>query len=207
MITIGISGPSGSGKTFLCKKLSRHLANCRIIQQDWYFIDPDECEDDANYCDLRYLHVREFVGHFSLLQTGNVAAVPVVDFETFHRTGERNLIEPGDFLLVEGMTIFRIPEILRGCDLHYYLAPDMEIVRKRKWARDLSERNKSPEIIEGQLEWIEREYRWDLAWLPACVQIMEFERPETMESMHETILSEIMQKSASELETEKDPPQ
>lgn len=162
MLVIGIAGPSGAGKTALCKVLASKLPNCNILQQDWYFKDPDILEEDAIFTDPQFLHVDEFVAHFLQLVRGERVSVPLMDMRTFRRTEETRNIEPGDFLIVEGMTIFRIPEVFMHCHCCIYLSPGMGAIRRRKWLRDRRERGKSPATIRKQLLWVESEYIADL---------------------------------------------
>lgn len=172
MKVVGLSGPSGSGKSYLSTKLHNILSDVNIIQQDSYFIDPDQCPPDANFCDLKYLHVEEFIADVSDLASGCIVEVPTIDFGTFRRTGKHQLL-PKEWLIVEGMTIFRLPEIIALCDSMIYLAPDLTTIRERKSARDLIERNKSQEIVARQLQWISAEYHRDLETLSADVHIIK----------------------------------
>ena len=78
-------------------------------------------------------------------------------------------VEPRDIVIVEGMTIFRNRELLNMCDVSVYLDPGLSALKRRKWRRDRSERNKSTSEIRRQLVWVEREYRFDLNALPTNV--------------------------------------
>jgi len=192
MKVIGISGPSGSGKTTLSNWLLEKLPNCRLTQQDWYFIDPEKCEPEANFCDIRYLYLEEFIEHITSVVQGKAIAAPTIDFSTFRRTDKKNYIEPGDFLIVEGMTIFRISEILNICKFRYYLATRFGCIRARKWERDYIERNKSVEVIKSQLKWVEREYLYDLKTLPVDVKILN--NQDTNEYLGLGLIDEILGK-------------
>lgn len=171
MIVVGISGPSGSGKTSLCGSLSLRLPNCRVIQQDWYFIDPELYEPDANFCEPRYLHNDEFVTDVLTLISGKPIFVPVIDF-TFRRLDHKRQINPGSYLLIEGMTIFRIAEILSLTNYRFYLAPDISLIRQRKLQRDVEDRGKPVGVVLSQLCWVEEEYRKDLETLSTSVRIL-----------------------------------
>jgi uridine kinase len=161
MRVIGISGPSCSGKSTLATKLSGRLQDCCVIQQDWFFVDPARCPPDANFCDLGYLHVDEFVAACTDLCAGRSAHVPAIDFGTFEKIGVAR-IEPRRWIIIEGMTIFRIPQVAELCDLRFYLSPPYSEIRARKRRRDAIERNKAPTTIESQLKWMKDEYDRDL---------------------------------------------
>lgn len=169
---IGIAGPSGSGKSTLCTCLQQRLGACSVLQQDWYFLDSDDVPDDANFCQLEYLDVARLVHDVNLLRAGTPATVPSIDPRTFQVTDGVMVVEPRPYLLVEGMTVFRIPEIAEHWDLKIYLSPGFHAIRRRKWSRDRLEREKSPEIIRNQLRWVKEEYFRDLASLPPDVHVL-----------------------------------
>jgi uridine kinase len=169
MIVIGISGPSGSGKTTLCNKLTQHLPNCTLIQQDWYFVDPSMIKPNSNLLDLQYIHKEEFVSDVLGLIAGKPVDVPVMDFSTFRRKEYKRTLLPGSFLLIEGMSIYRIPELYVYFDHRFFLSPDFAILQERKINRDLQDRGKSKETIKSQLEWVDREYKHDLETLSSDI--------------------------------------
>jgi uridine kinase len=169
--TIGISGPSCAGKTVLATALQNRLAPAVILQQDWYFVDPDTCPPDANFCDARYLDWDSFLRALAVLRSGHPVEVPQVDFSSFKHIGARRL-EPAPVLIVEGMTIFRAEEVLSCVDLAYYLAPEPETLQQRKRDRDARERGKSRAVVEAQLRWMMDEFERDLLDLPAVVVLL-----------------------------------
>lgn len=109
---IGISGPSASGKSLLAEAVRAANPNTVVVQQDWYFRDSTEGPPDANFCELRWLHVDDLVRTVSALSSGQPTKVPVIDFATFRQTGTAQLA-PAPVVIIEGMTILRIPEVDR----------------------------------------------------------------------------------------------
>lgn len=171
---VGISGPSGSGKTSVCDFLLHRLPNTHLLQQDWYFKEPEEYREDANFCDLQYLLVEQFVEDVRKLRNLEAIIIPHMDTKTFRRTGALDVIESGgDFLLIEGMTIFRIPALLPLLDRKIYLSPGVAAIRERKWKRDQNERRRSAGSIQQQLLWVEEEYRKDLETLGNDVLLLD----------------------------------
>jgi len=187
MKVIGISGTSGSGKTTISNKLVKNLPNCKILRQDWYFIDPEYCEPNANFCNHRYLHINEFTDHFNSFINDKTVHVPIIDYSTFTRKSFRKTIKPGDFLIVEGMTIFRIKNLIDKYNLAIYLAPDMDTIKIRKRNRDIRERNKTDEIIEIQLNWIKDDYSYDLENMDVRIAILR--ECEDLEEVTQSILN------------------
>lgn len=157
VLVIGVSGPSCSGKSTFAKALSGRLPEAAVLEQDLYFVDPELCPADANFCDLRWLRISDFLDAFHRLANGNAAELPVMDFQTFRQIGTITA-EPARFLIVEGMTIYRVPQIAARCNRRYYLSCDWETLERRKRGRDAAERGKPPEIIEAQLSWMREEY-------------------------------------------------
>jgi uridine kinase len=168
---IGVSGPSCSGKSTEAARLASRL-DATVLRQDLYFVDPDYCSPDANFCDLRYLHVDEFVTAATHLASGVPTPVPTIDFSTFRRVGTVDLA-PSPVLIIEGMTIFRIPAIAAMCQRRIYLTLEFEALAARKRERDVTERSKSAQIIAAQLEWMRHEYERDLVDLRGSVEFVD----------------------------------
>lgn len=159
---IGISGPSASGKSSIAEVVRSSHGDALIVQQDWYFRSPSECPPDANFCDSAWLHMDELVRDLTSLARGEVAEVPVIDFATFERAGTARVL-PQSLIIVEGMTIFRVPELVELFDWKFYVNVEMAVIARRKRQRDLAERQKTLEIVEGQLQWVAEEYANDSA--------------------------------------------
>lgn len=157
---IGISGPSASGKSSIAEAVRSSHGDALIVQQDWYFRSPSECPPDANFCDLAWLHMDDLVRDLTSLARGEVAEVPVIDFATFERAGTARVL-PQSLVIVEGMTIFRIPELVELFDWKFYVNVEIAVIARRKRQRDLAERQKTLEIVEGQLQWVAEEYAND----------------------------------------------
>jgi uridine kinase len=148
------------------------LGGVAVLSQDLYFRDPELCPEGADFCDLDYLEVDEFIGAARQLAGGLSAATPIVDWTTFRRVG-MTTVPSSDIVLIEGMTVFRIPEVFELCDRRLYLAPPMSLIRQRKMRRDVDERGKTPQSVAGQLVWIEKEFDADLRRLPSLVRIVD----------------------------------
>lgn len=172
MSVIGISGPSCSGKSTVALTLGKALQDSVVIQQDWFFCDPAHCPPDANFCDLAYMRVDELVGACADLCAGRPAQVPVIDFRTFAQTGLRS-VDAKRHMIIEGMTIFRVPGIWDLCSHRFYLRPQISDIEARKRRRDSVERSKPPHIIEHQLTWMRTEYEADLITFERSVTFLD----------------------------------
>jgi uridine kinase len=172
MSVIGISGPSCSGKSTVAVAVGRRLRESTVIQQDWFFLDPSVCPPDANFCDLAYMRADELVSACVDLCAGRAAQFPIVDFRTFARTGLRE-VDPKRHTIIEGMTIFRIPDLWDLCSHRFYLKPQVSDIEARKRKRDSIERNKSSSIVEHQLTWMRAEYEVDLVAFEKLVTFLD----------------------------------
>jgi uridine kinase len=157
-----VTGPSASGKATLAQALAAHLLGAVHLQQDAYFRDPDDYPPDANFCDHRWLHLDAFLDAFRVLAAGGQASVPDMDFATFRPRGHNHL-GPARHLIVDGMTVLRLPEIRRRCQHAIYLDPDFDTITVRKRDRDRRERNKTETVIAAQLAWMRDEHAADHA--------------------------------------------
>lgn len=160
-ITIGISGQSGAGKSSLCADLLNSISSCNLIHQDWYFKPISQLTGKSNFCELDCLYINNFVSDILDLINGKTVNISTLDLDTFEPNGMIELA-PKDFLLVEGMTIFRIPELRSMFDISIYLDPGIDELMHRKMIRDLVARRKSVSEVLFQLSWLQREYRRDM---------------------------------------------
>lgn len=189
---IGISGPSGSGKTTVSRNLQQRLSKCVILQQDSYFKSNQVLGNFDNFCDLNCLHLDQFIHDITLLVNGNVITVPDVDLNTFEQIGYK-IIRPARYILVEGMTIFRIREIYPLFKYRFYLSPGIEEIRLRKINRDLNFRNKTQEEIDFQLSWVEQEYNHDIENMQPEISLIQIR--DDVEKLCEEIFNQIVRTS------------
>lgn len=169
--TIGISGQSGAGKSRLCADLLNSFSSCNLIHQDWYFKPVSQLIGKSNFCELDCLYIDNFVSDILELINGKTINIFTLDLDTFEPNGIVELA-PKDFLLVEGMTIFRIPELRSVFDASFYLDPGIDELMYRKMIRDLTARKKSVSDILFQLSWLQREYKKDMVEFTHGVNII-----------------------------------
>lgn len=110
--------------------------------------------------------------------------VPDMDFATFRPRGHR-LLGPARHLIVDGMTVLRLPEIRRRCQHAIYLDPDFDTIAARKRDRDRRERNKPDTVITAQLAWMRREHAADLALrADPAIQVVKDGLPDITRLVH-----------------------
>jgi len=160
MMIIGIAGQSGAGKSEVCSILHSRLEGCDIVHQDWYFRPLSELGSFNSWCDPNCLYLERLIADSKALRDGKHVKISTLDLSTFEANGYKE-IWPSRYLIIEGMTIFRIPELHDLFDVRIYLDPGLDELEIRKVGRDLAVRQKSVCDVLIQLAWLRSEYRND----------------------------------------------
>jgi phosphoribulokinase len=154
-VMLAIAGDSAAGKTTLTRGIAETLGADRAIAlcvDDYHRYDRAQRRDvpfTVLHPDCNYIEVME--QHLQLLALGRPILKPVYD----HSTGELVrpvLVEPRDFVIVEGLLPLHT-KLARACfDITVYLDPPEEIRRKWKIRRDCAERGYTPEAVLAELD-------------------------------------------------------
>ncbi len=154
-VMIAIAGDSAAGKTTLTQGLVDALGNDRISAicvDDYHRYDREERRTlpfTALHPDCNYVQIME--QHLQMLATGQPILKPVYD----HATGSLvrpELVEPREFVIVEGLLPLST-KLARACfDVTVYLDPVEEIRREWKIARDTKKRGYDRAQVEAELD-------------------------------------------------------
>jgi uridine kinase len=153
---IGIAGPSSSGKSELARPLAERLPGTSIVSLDSYYRGMEEIPleerkkvnfDHPDSLDWELLHE-----HLVAIAGGRAFDEPVYSFADYARTEETRRIEPGEFLIVEGLFVLYWPELRKMLDTKIYVQTDPEVCFRRRLARDVAERGRTPESVREQYE-------------------------------------------------------
>ncbi len=153
---IGIAGPSSSGKTELAKQLVQKLPGAAIVSLDSYYRGMEEIPleqrkkvnfDHPDALDWELLHE-----HLLAMAQGRAFDEPVYSFADYARTAATRLIEPTDYVIVEGLFVLYWPELRATLDTKVYVQTDPEVCFGRRLARDVAERGRTPESVREQYE-------------------------------------------------------
>jgi phosphoribulokinase len=154
-VMLAIAGDSAAGKTTLTRGIAETLGADRataLCVDDYHRYDRAQRRDvpfTVLHPDCNYIEVME--QHLQLLALGRPILKPVYD----HSSGELVrpvLVEPRDFVIVEGLLPLHT-KLARACfDITVYLDPPEEIRRKWKIRRDCAERGYTPGAVLAELE-------------------------------------------------------
>src|SRR5215831_7386640 len=154
-VMLAIAGDSAAGKTTLTRGIAEALGPERataLCVDDYHRYDRKErrgvpftvLNPECNYVEIMEQHLQ-------LLALGRPILKPVYD----HSTGQLVrpvLVEPRDFVIVEGLLPLHT-KLARACfDITVYLDPPEEIRRKWKIRRDCTERGYTPDAVLAELD-------------------------------------------------------
>jgi uridine kinase len=155
-VVVGIAGCSGSGKTTLAAVIARTLEGIHFHLDD-YYLDlghmPYEERVKQNFDDPKLIESELLVRHVAALARGEAVERPIYDFSTHTRVlGRTTHVEPGRFLVVEGLFALHYAGLLPLYQLRVYIDTPDELCFERRLKRDTVERGRSEESVRAQYE-------------------------------------------------------
>ncbi len=153
---IGIAGPSSSGKTELARQLVAKLPGTAIVSLDSYYRGMEEIPleerkkvnfDHPDALDWELLHE-----HLQAMAAGRAFNEAEYSFADYARTRFTRRVEPSEYVVVEGLFVLYWPELRRMLDTKVYVQTDADVCYRRRLARDVAERGRTPESVREQYE-------------------------------------------------------
>jgi phosphoribulokinase len=152
---LAIAGDSAAGKTTLSKGIANPLGPDRVTRicvDDYHRYDRQERKNlpfTALHPECNYVEIME--QHLQLLATGQPILKPVYDHDT-GQLARPELVEPREFVIVEGLLPLH-SRLTRACfDITVYLDPPEDIRRQWKVKRDTQKRGYGVDQVRAELE-------------------------------------------------------
>lgn len=150
---IGIAGPSGAGKSYLALYLAGRL-QAPVLALDRYYRDlshlPLQDRARSNFDEPAALEHELLIAHISDLHHAKTIEIPTYDFCLHTRTGEKQLFQPAQFVIVEGLFTFHWPELHSHFRTRVYVEATDDVCLQRRCERDVRERGRTPESVVEQ---------------------------------------------------------
>lgn len=154
---IGVTGGSGSGKSYLVEKLVEYTSQkfeISVISEDSYYLNFDKLPLDKrakqNFDHPDSLDFELFNQNISELKQGKVAKVPVYDFKTHLRSPETTLVQPSQYIIIEGILLLSNIPIVEQIDYSIYVETPSDIRFIRRLKRDIEERGRTTDSVIDQ---------------------------------------------------------
>lgn len=153
-ILLGVVGDSAAGKTTLSAGIARILGEDRVtvICSDDYHRYNRQQRKETGISALdpacNYIDIME--QHFDLLRRGHPILKPIYN----HSTGDFDppeYIEPGEFIIIEGLLPYHTKTLRNNFDVKVYLAPEEALRVCWKINRDTTKRGYTPDEVRASL--------------------------------------------------------
>jgi uridine kinase len=155
-LIVGLAGPSGTGKSTVAKYVASHL-NGRTVSMERYSLSanglPLEERARLNYDEPDVIDVQLLEKDIVKYISGHDIESPIYDFANHLRVHEfSEHIAAGPLLIVEGILALHFVELRSHYDLSIYLDAPVETCFRRRQVRDITERQRSAELVRWQYE-------------------------------------------------------
>jgi uridine kinase len=152
---VGLGGASGTGKSTIAKYVASRL-NARTLSMERYSISanglPLEERARLNYDEPDAIDIKLLEKDILKYISGHDIESPIYDFANHLRVLETEHVAAGPLLIVEGILALHFIELRSQYDLSIYLEAPEETCFRRRQVRDITERQRSTELIRWQYE-------------------------------------------------------
>ena len=149
---IAIAGASCSGKTTIARELVRalHGKKTAIIGLDSYYYDlshlPPEKIHTQNLDEPDALQHTLLIKHVAALGRGDAIEKPVYDHKR-HARADLETIEPGSFIIIEGLFALYWEELRRHTQTGVFIDATHDLCLSRRITRDRNQRGRGREEV------------------------------------------------------------
>jgi uridine kinase len=153
---VGLAGPSGSGKSAVAQRVAARL-NGHVMSMETYAVAVNHLSFDdrarRDYDAPEATDVELLESHIRKYASGHAIEAPVYDFAQHLRVRNRTEhVPPKPLLIVEGILALHFVELRLLYDLSLYLETPDSLCFHRRRVRDITERQRSLELVKWQYE-------------------------------------------------------
>jgi len=147
---IGIGGASCSGKTELANELASRL-EAPVIALDTYYLDLPHMSmaerTRVNFDEPASIDYHLLRTQMARLKSGHAIDRPVYDFQNYTRSTAVERVEPGAFVIIEGLFALHWAELRRMYGVRVFIEVSDDVCFERRSHRDVRERGRTPESV------------------------------------------------------------
>lgn len=152
---VALVGGSGAGKSWLADRLQRALGTDvgRLSLDDFYYDRshlPPKRRAHVNFDHPRAIDWRSVERALKGCRNGRTIRLPRYEFASHTRRPNPELWRPKPLILMEGLWLLRRPAVRRMFDLRIFVESPARLRFRRRLARDVAERGRSPAAVRRQ---------------------------------------------------------
>ena len=152
---IGIGGASCSGKSVLATHLAGALpGEATVVPMDAYYRDLSGMaaaeRAEVNFDEPAALDHDLLARQLRRLASGEAADKPVYEFATHTRSATAERVQPGEFLVLEGLFALTWSAVRSELDLKVFVSASDALCLERRLRRDVADRGRTAESVREQ---------------------------------------------------------
>jgi len=154
-LLIGVVGGSGSGKTTVARAIHASLGpDAAFVDMDAYYRDQTHLSFEerlqTNYDHPDAFDLDLMVEQLEQLRRGEAIEKPTYDFAAHTRAARREVVEPRDAIIVDGILLLVEPRVRALLDIKVFVDVDDDVRFIRRLQRDVQERGRSVDDVIRQ---------------------------------------------------------
>lgn len=155
-ILISVAGGSASGKTTVVDEIIEAMDgyDITVLRHDDYYNDQSDLSMEERY-KTNYDHPSSLdndllVEHLETLLDNKPIMKPIYDFVLHNRSDKKELVNPTNIIILEGILVLADPRIRNLSDIKIYVESDDDIRFIRRLQRDIKERGRTVDNVVNQ---------------------------------------------------------
>ena len=155
-ILISVAGGSASGKTTVVDEIIEAMEgyDITVLRHDDYYNDQSDLSMEERY-KTNYDHPSSLdndllVEHLEALLDNKPIMKPIYDFVLHNRSDKKELVNPTNIIVLEGILVLADQRIRNLSDIKIYVESDDDIRFIRRLQRDIKERGRTVDNVVNQ---------------------------------------------------------